>query len=223
MIAAAQETEKKLQACGLMVHLKALWTTMQWVEKTSQNSPMEAEFFAPGTIIVYPGTGDPALKSRAILRAIGQALEVRMSDSLKNRWEKRYTVAEEAHIDSFNAKVKANFSTYRSLVENSQDPVERLTHIHLSNALISNNVGIREADNIDVRKWGSTEQFATQKRYHSLIPLTSAYWPQGDKFCDAFACLVDNGLTDIYHTAVRKKIVEMAMSVVNETADLPLA
>lgn len=212
MIASIEQAKKRLTDAGLYKTLHPLWTTLSWSEKKTQMAALEAEFYAPGTIIVYPGCGDETMKVRGILKAIGKAIEARMTPEARKCWDNRYALAEQAHIDSFNAALRTNPVTFRSIVERSQDPVERLTHIHLSNALIANKVTIRETENIDIKTWPPTAEFATQKRAYSLIPLASAYWPKGDTFAGAFESWVEDGLMDIYHTSVRKKIVELVQT-----------
>jgi len=82
--------------------------------------------------------------------------------------------------------------------------VERLVYINIVNALLANNISYGDSEGVDIKSWGPTAEYCNRKKYHSLIPLVSAYAPAevGADFGVALAALVMNGLKEVRDKSV---------------------
>jgi hypothetical protein len=53
--------------------------------------------------------------------------------------------------------------------------MDRLVALNITNALLANGVGYSSSNGVNIRTWGATEEYCNRKRFHSIIPLVSAY------------------------------------------------
>ena len=73
MSASIEKAKKRLEDAKVFSDVSPLWATLNWIEKPTQMTALEAEYYAPGIIIVYPGTGQIELAITAG-RLLGAAL-----------------------------------------------------------------------------------------------------------------------------------------------------
>jgi len=218
------KAKKLLEERGLFHSVAEKWNDVEFVEKPAQTSKVHACYLLPNKVFLYPSLktlpNDEAIYE--VLKAFGCLLAKDFDEKQTQRWEMRLVLPEDEHIGTFQDRLRnlpnnpipppteANqYSEYLYIVKLSKNPVERLVHIHLSNALIVNNVSPRDASSsVDVRKWPSTEGFANRTKYFSLLPLTGAYCHQMDCFGQAFASYAF-GFEDVYHTALRPALIAL--------------
>lgn len=203
------KTEELLRGVSILPRLNSIWSSISWDMRTSRATPLTAEFISPSRIVVY--SAEPS----GVIEAFGDLLESRMGDKLKRRWEMKLVVPDPQHIESFKSKIP-QYATYRSLIESSSNPVERLTHIHMANGLIYGGLSIQSAASNDVLKWPTIESYCKGERYHSLIPLSSSYWPTGKTFGGALLSWARDGIAEIQHTAVRGQMVRLLQEITAE-------
>jgi len=153
----------------------------------------------------------------AVTEHIGDYCFETLSRDKKNAWKSMLTPADPAHINNFMAAL-LSAATYRESIEAPSNPVERLTYIHLINALVKNGFSITSAKGRDVRTLECTKSYAKGERCHSLVPLVSAYTPSKiwKSFGASFAQAVENGMEACCHTAVRQKYCDIIKSILAE-------
>ena len=85
--------------------------------------------------------------------------------------------------------------------------MDRFVALNLANAMLGNKLAFGGTNNVDIRTWGPTTEYATLRRYHSMIPVVSAYTPQAvaDDLGEAIA---DYVVTDL--NSCREKSVASA-------------
>jgi len=215
-----------LEEKGLFQSVASQWNEVEFIEKQAQVARVHTEFSTdPDKIFLYPSLKTIPVREALfeIFKSFGCLLSKSFDKKKSQIWEQRLALPDDSHIGSFQDRLRSlpanplpppadanEYSEYKYVVQQSKDPVERLIHIHLSNALIKNNVAPR--DPVDVRKWPATEAFAQRKRYYSLLPLTGAYCPQIDCFGKAFAHYAF-GFDEIYHTAMRSAMIHLVKSL----------
>lgn len=209
-----KNAKKRLEESGLYTLVGARWKDVDWVTRQSQTIDQHVSFQEPTKIFLYPSlkTLSEPQASREIFTAFGCLVEKTFNKEQNRLFEKRWSLPEEAHIKSFIAKLGNGHKSYTALVESSNDPVERLVHLHLCNGLIANNLSIKDAANLNPLKWPSIEDFANRKTYFSLIPLTSAYAPSLCCFGKTFAAAAF-GFGMVYHTAIRKELAKLVVNI----------
>ena len=202
----------KLKESGLLDagRVRTLWKSVDWVESKHQTVDSVAELAKQEgnpTIIVYPMAQVAIEPERAILKAFGRALYASFGQRSKARWKDKLVLAKESQIDDYQERLK-KAASYKELVESYPTAVDRLVAIHLSNALLANNVPISEAQNLDVRTWSSTEKFACLETPYSLTPLSSVYcrYEVDKNFADAFADYALTKFDKIYETSVKQRM-----------------
>ncbi len=215
---------------GKQEHVRNLWKSVQWLSFGTQALDTEAELDqAKGPQIrLYPSLVRNPKAVKAALREFGLLILAKGGDRAQEIWEKKLIAPKPEEIESFNQKLKdpavrEKCHTYEDLVQqypNKGHSVERLVAIHFCNALLANNVSYPDSIGIDIQTWGPTAQFATGKKYYSLVPLSSAYAP-GDIHrcfgCAFAACLTDN-LRTVLDTSVAGALRTIIQNVVQRAA-----
>jgi hypothetical protein len=162
---------------------------------------------AGDTILLYPRLAGNPRGSEIVLREFGETLYQQLSDIDKRHWEKKHSLPTAQQIDAFNSKINASnqkVTTYKELVDTFSTAVDRLVALNLSNALLANGVSFGSVRGIDVRSYGATSAYANLKRYHSLLPLASAYADRlfNAYYGAAFAALIVNDLKNVRESSV---------------------
>ena len=196
--------------------VSGLWRQVEWEKHESQVVAMDTEVSRDSkTIHLFPSLLAKPQPEKAILRSFGGLVYRDLPAKARRMWTYKFALPTKDQVDSFQTKLKEGFKTYQSLVESYCSPIDRLVAINLANALLVNNFPIAEAVNIDVRKTPSTEQYANLKRYHSLVPLISAYCSRAvyEDYPEAFAELLANDLDSVYESSVVKELERMIESI----------
>lgn len=204
-------------------HLVSMWNGIQFVEHKQMLVNTDAELSRDGRKInLYPVLlRRPASEANhALLREFGQMLFMKASPDLQKRWKKKMVLPSKAQIDAFQSKLHSKkFKCYKDLVEDFSCPCDRLVAVNLSNAFLANHQPIQDSYNTDIRKYGPTCLYSNLKRYHSAIPLVSAYAPRRifEDFGEAFADLVVHKLRNVRHTSVQAVVKDLVFDLVAAT------
>jgi hypothetical protein len=147
---------------------------------------------------IYPDTSNGRQFERAILTGFGfRFFTKNLGATSKTLWRRKLVKPNKNVVDKLQellrTKTKNKLSDY---VQEFDTATDRLTAIHLINALIKNNISASRARTIDLKTFPGTAAFAKGNRPYSLIPLLSVYSGKYyglDKYENAFAeyCLTD--------------------------------
>jgi len=221
---------KLIEKSELAELLTKLWKKIEWVAHQKANGD-EATLSAEGnaTIHLFPALMENAKAGELVLREFGRLILFRSDKNGQAIWEKKLDVPTEAAIAL--AVSKLGDATLRQKCNEFKDvldyyperghSVERLVYINIVNALLANNLSYGDSVNADLREWGPCAEYCARKKYHSLIPLTSAYAPANihQDFGSALAALIVDNLTQ-----VRDKSVAFALrGIVQRIAKLACA
>lgn len=204
-------------------HLIGMWDRMQFVEHKQQLVDTDAELSRDGKKInLYPVLVRRMVEDAnyALMREFGKFLYSKASPELKKRWQLKLVLPSKAQVDAFQSKLGCrNFKSFKDLVEDFNCPCDRLVAVNLSNAFLANRQPINDAYDVDVRAYGPTCGYATAKRYHSAVPLVSAYAPRRiyEDFGEAFADAVAKNLRTVRHTSVQAVIRSLLEDVIAAT------
>jgi hypothetical protein len=170
-------------------------------------------------IFLYPVLDTYKLEFQAmcVLRAFGEFILTKAGEDSQTEWAQKLVLPTVDQVSAFQQRLNEGFNSYREVVESLKTPVDRLVATHLANSLMSNGQAHAGACNVDIRKWGPTQEFANLRRFYSLAPLTSAYCPEKihKNFGDAFASCVVDDLGTVLHTAVAETMKQLIERVLN--------
>jgi hypothetical protein len=73
---------------------------------------------------------------------------------------------------------------------------------------------------VDIKAWGPTTEYCHRKKYHSLIPLVSAYCPADiyNNFGSALSALVQGNLTSVRDRSVAYALRGIIQRIVKQSA-----
>jgi hypothetical protein len=155
--------------------------------------------------------------SELLLLDFFKLVERTIDESVSRRFTYKFVVADQDAVTGFGDRLKSGtFKRYADIVGDFDKAVDRLVALHLANALISNNLPISEARDLDVRTWSATKDFASCKRYMSLTPLTSAYSPTSidEDFPSAVAAYLDNSLSCVTESSTKTAFTKLLRALV---------
>jgi hypothetical protein len=171
------------------------------------------------TVFLYPCLSrfTPEHQAFCVLREFAQFLLLKASDEMETHWKQKLTLPTQDQIDAFATRLNQDFKSYADVVASLKSPVDRLVATHLANAMMANGQAFAGATNVNVRKWGPTQEFAGCRRYFSLVPLTSAYCPReiDRDFGSAFASMCVYDLKTVLHTQVKDALVQIIERIIN--------
>jgi hypothetical protein len=100
-------------------------------------------------------------------------------------------------------------------VETFNTAMDRLVCLNVSNALLANGVGFPSSQGIDIKVYGATSEYSCGKKYHSLIPFTSAYAPREVHNCYgcAFAEMIVNKMRSIRESSTAKALEALVREI----------
>lgn len=160
-------------------HVLRAWQDVNWVKSEDQKVSTDAEVARDGTprISLYPSLLQKPQKMAtfALIREFGHLLFAKAGEQTKRRWEQKLALPTTAQITAVQGKLTPTFKSYRDLVESFTTAVDRYVALNIANALIANGVQYSQCENVNLKQWGPTQEYANRRRYHVLIPLVSAY------------------------------------------------
>lgn len=163
-------------------HLSQAWKAVQWKKNEDQKVSSDAELARDesGRINLYPVLLQKAPKASqfALLREFGRLQFSKAPEDARRRWRYKLCLPSEHQIIAFQGRLCDKYSTYRELIESFHTAMDRLVALNLANALIANGIPFKQSWNLKVLEWGPTSEYAQRKKYHSVVPLASAYSPK---------------------------------------------
>jgi hypothetical protein len=213
-----QEVSAKLNASsvGKMPHIQRALAQVQWVKMESQTvaADVEVSRTSKNKVSLFPSLLD---KSRdvaclTIIKELGNLLFTGCSEDVARRWTNKLCLPTDIQINSIQSKLTTEFKSYREVVESFKTAMDRYVALNIANALISKGVPYSQVLNLDIKTWGATQEYANLKKYHTIIPMLSAYASKEifENFGAAFADWVcgTNGITESSVAASTHGIIE---------------
>jgi len=189
-----KQAKSKLEACQATnkPHVLSLWDKVKWQVHDTQEYPgTDAEAARDGSMTVntFPSLTHKKEDEIAfeLIWEFGVLVYNTASEEVQNLWDLKLVLPSNEQIDAFQHKLHTGFKSYREIVESFSTPCDRLVAINLANAMMANGQAFEGAFNVDVRKFGPTQEYANMKRYHSLKPLMGAYAPRLLDDCFGYA------------------------------------
>lgn len=215
---------------GKQNHIQNMWRSIEWqpFDKQVLDTEIELSMAKDPLIRLYPSLLADVKAAKAVLREFGLLVLARGGDRAEAIWEKKLIAPADEQIQQFANALKdeatrAKCHTYADLIQTYPQKghsVDRLIGIHLANALLANNVSFGDSIGVDIYKWGPTAQFASGKKYFSLVPLTSAYCPGEIHRCFgcALAALITDNLKAVLDLSVANGLRVIIRNVVQRSA-----
>lgn len=209
----------KTHEIGQMPHIQKLWKEVRWSEVSTASSA-SAELSSQG-INLYPQRllADPKAVE-TVLREFGTLVFRGMSVADKKHWEKKHSLPTPEQIDAFSTRinsqeVQTHVRTYSELVDTFNTAVDRLVALNLANALLANGVKFSTSKGVDIKTYGATTDYASGRRYHSLVPLVSAYADRlvNASYGAAFADYIVNDLKSVRESSTAEALRHMVKSL----------
>jgi len=221
-----KQAKNKLESCPITnkPHVLSFWDRVKWLVHNIQEFPdTDAEVARDGsmTINTFPSLTHKKEDKIAfeLVWEFGILVYNNASDETKNRWDLKLVLPSNDQIDAFQGKLHEGFKSYQGLVESFSTACDRLVALNLANAMISNGQAFEGAFNVDVRKFGPTQEYANLKRYHSLKPLIGAYAPRllDDCFGYALADCVCREFKSVRRTDVAESLRTLIGNILDTT------
>ena len=189
----AASTKLNASPVGKMQHIQRALAQIEWAKMESQTVATDAEVSrdCENKITLYPSI---LAKSKnvgcfVLLKEVGHLLFTNCDEALARRWNMKLCLPTEQQINAVQSKLTRDFKSYREVMESFKTAMDRYVALNIANALISKGVPYAQVQNLNLRTWGATQEYANLQRYHSIIPMLSAYAPKEifEDFGAAFA------------------------------------
>jgi hypothetical protein len=207
-------------------HIKALWNKVEFQivdEKKTENDVSVHP--SKDCISLYPAllAKTPAQADSALLREFGNLVMRKAGPRNKARWEKKLVLPKSEQLQAVQRKLKdrdlrLECKRYVELVEMFTTAMDRLVALNVTNALLANGVAFASSLGVDIFVWGPTSEYANLKKYHSIIPFTSAYAPREVHECFgcAFAEMIVNKLRSVKESSTAKALETLIRDITEE-------
>ena len=207
------EVGKLIDQSELADLLNSLWRKIEWVahqNATGNNAALSAE--GDTTIHLFPALMENDKAGELVLREFGKLILLRSGENGQAIWAKKLDVPTEEDINIAISKLGdvglrqkcTEFANVLDYYPERGHSVERLVYVNIVNALLANNLSYADSVNVDLREWGPTTEYCARRKYHSLIPLVSAYAPADvyQDFGAALSALVVDNLSQVRDKSV---------------------
>ena len=169
---AVERLKKSFETAKIGSQLVYFLNECAWVPKNIQTSPKGAEYNKGYGVSIFPSVEE---KFTDLIEATGRAYIDAAEGDKKQRWEGLWVLPKEADIATFQDRLSSGeFKSYKDIVESFTNAHARLTALNLANALIVNNIPATSVGTC-VKVQPSTEAYASLRKYHSILPLVTAY------------------------------------------------
>lgn len=212
------KASKAIEKCQMGTLLIPAWNSVEWAAHTENHSVSDVALSsADGNVInLYPALFEHTNPEGLLIEEFGKMLLKRLGTRGEALWTKKLDPPTEEAVRQVANKlsdpeVRSQCRRYVDVLSSYPDKghsVDRLVFINVANALITNNVAFASSAGLNVYTWGATSDYCQGKKYHSLVPLVSAYAPAEVNDCYG-AALKSFVLTDL--AAVRDKSVAYAL------------
>jgi hypothetical protein len=211
---------------GKQAHIAGLWGRIEFQVNEQAKTENDASANpSKDAIALYPALLNltAAQADTTVLREFGKILLRKAGDRNRIRWERKLVLPSEKQIAAVQEKLssadfRANNSTYRELVESFNTSMDRLVALNITNALLANGMPFPSSQGVKVKEWGPVSEYATGKKFHSIIPFTSAYAPR-DVHADfgvAFAEMVINKMRSIREASTARALTGLITEICEE-------
>lgn len=187
-----QQSGKVIEDSELKDILLPLWRLIEW-QGHGENLSTGAELDRKGDAIIhlYPVLEKMPDAHKRVLREFGNFVLLRAGERGEAIWKGKLDAPTAEQIATAKQKLECpelrkTCNTYKDVLDDypgSGNSVERLVFVNIMNALLANNIVYRDSVGVDIMSWGPTTEYANLRKYHSLVPLVSAYSP-ADIFTD---------------------------------------
>lgn len=192
--------------------LLPLWRLIEWQGHPDGTGNAELCRKGDAVIHLYPGLEKMAGAPQKVLREFGTFVLLRSGDRGAAIWKNKLDVPTKEQVATVKQKLadpelRKTCKTYKDVLDTypgSGGSVDRLVFINVMNALLANNIAYTDSVGVDIMTWGPTAEYCNLKKYHSLIPLVSAYSP-ADVYTDyghALAAMVTDKLGNVRDSSV---------------------
>lgn len=209
-----RSTGEAINKCDLAELLNKTWKNIEWVANKEAQTGSDAALCASGDMCInlYPLLQDMEKPETAVLVEFGKLILQRSGENGQAIWAKKMDVPTKEAIDMAakmlaDPNVRAKCKEFKDVLDEYPrvgHSVERLVYINIVNALLANNISFGDSVGVNIREWGPTAEYCNQRKYHSLIPLVSAYSP-ADVYADfgsALSAMVQGNLTSVRDRSV---------------------
>lgn len=193
--------------------LLPLWRLIEW-QGHSDAMSTGAELCRQGDAVIhlYSNLEQVPNPQQKLLREFGLFVLLRSGDRGAAIWKSKLDLPTQEQVRIVKDKLadpelRKTCRTYKDVLDTYPDrgsAVDRLVYINITNALLANNIAFSDSVGVDIMTWGPTTEYCNLKKYHSLIPLASAYSP-GDVYADygyALAAMVTDKLRQVRESSV---------------------
>lgn len=201
---------------GQITHVKSLWNKVEFQVNQEKQTENDATLHpSKDSIALYPALlkKTPAQADTIVLREFGRLLLRKAGEHAQARWSKKLVLPQEKQIAAVQSRLQDSHTretnnAYRDVVETFSTAMDRLVALNVANALLANGVGFQNSVGIDIMVWGPTAEYSNLKKYHSIIPFTSAYAPRQvhDDYGEAFAEMIINKMRSIRESSTAKAL-----------------
>jgi hypothetical protein len=176
----------------------------------------------PPAIRLYPSLEwmPEPLAQYAVLREFGGLLLARSGERGRVIWGQKLGLPSRAQVDSVQARLtepkhRQRIGSYRALVDTYSRALDRLVALNLCNALLANRVPYSDSHGIILCNWGPTQEYAGQRRYHTVACLLPAYCPPAllSNFGNVFAESVLNDMQSVSESSVAQSLRDLVQNV----------
>lgn len=210
-----------------------LWNSVEWQEMSKPDGTRDAQLGQSQTPVIrlYPGLLQGSKAQTGILREFGLLILSKGGDRSRVLWDNKLDLPTPEQIETVRQKlqdpeIRRMCKTYEQVKDSYPETgsaVDRLVFINVANALLANNIPFKDSQGVDIMKWGPSVEYAHQKKYHSLIPLVSAYCPHDVYSCFgcAFAEMVLSDLKCCRESTVAEGLRRIIRNVVSRLEPYP--
>lgn len=211
-----KQSQDVIEKSELAELLKPLWGLIEWQgHQDSPDAGAALDRQGGAAIHLYTGLeseGEPLAAVKSVLREFGLFVLARAAQRGAEIWAKKLDTPTTDQINTArstleNPDLRKTCHTYADALDHYPSKghsVDRLVYINLVNALLANNIDFKDSVGVDITTWGPTTAYAKKQRYHSLIPLVSAYAPAAvyNDYGHALAAMLTDNLGSVLDSSV---------------------
>lgn len=208
-----QQSQQAVLASDLKDLLLPLWRLIEWQGHTeSLSSGVELDRKGDAIIHLYASLEKLPNAPKRVLREFGTFVLKRAGERGEAIWNGKLDAPTKEQIATVKQKIadpelRKTCKSYKDVLDTypgAGGSVDRLVFINVMNALLANNIAYTDSEGVDIMTWGPTAEYCNLKKYHSLVPLVSAYSPFDIYNCygAALAAMVTDKLGEVRDSSV---------------------
>lgn len=210
-----------------------LWSDIEWREMPRQEEGLDAQLSENGEPLIrlYPALLQSAKAPLTVLREFALVIKAKGGARAAMLWEKKLDLPTPHQVETARQKLMdphvrsscKNYSQVNSSYPDKGSAVDKLVFIHCANALLANNIPFEDSKGVDIKTWGPTVEYCNFKKYHSLVPMTSAYCPPEIHQCygRAFVDLIGTDLRSCRESTVAAGLRRIIKNIASRLEAFP--